>query len=101
MTTLIPVPTTMTISLATQFGSVLVGRTVAAEIRKRVEVAAQDTDEPVVLDFAAVLTISPSFADELFAKMSSDLRGSHKIKLVNMSPALESIARFVVAGRDD
>ena len=97
MTTLTPQP--MTISLAREFGSVLVGRATAARIRQRIEEAARETS-PVVLDFSAVLTISPSFADELFAKLPAELRTSERIRLDGMTPALESIQRFVVAGRE-
>lgn len=98
MTTLTPQP--MTISLANEFGSVLVGRATAARIRERIEAAAQSSDAPVVLDFNAVLTVSPSFADELFAKLPAELRTSERIRLDGMTPALESIQRFVVAGRE-
>jgi anti-anti-sigma regulatory factor len=89
----------MTISLATEFGSVLVGRGTAARIRERVEAEAQ-ASAPVVLDFSDVLTVSPSFADELFAKLPAELRTSERIRLDGMTPALESIQRFVVAGRE-
>lgn len=98
MTTL--TPHTMTISLANEFGSVLVGRSVAARIRERIEAAARSSNAPVVLDFSAVLTVSPSFADELFAKLPRELRTPEHIRLDGMTPALESLQRFVVAGRE-
>jgi hypothetical protein len=98
MTTLTQNP--MTISLAREFGSVLVGRSTAARIRGRIESAARKGEGPVVLDFSSVLTVSPSFADELFAKLPPDLRTSDRIRLDGMTPALESIQRFVVAGRE-
>jgi STAS-like domain of unknown function (DUF4325) len=98
MTTLTLEP--MMISLESEFGSVLVGRSVAAKIRERVEAAALSGNGPVVLDFSAVLTVSPSFADELFAKLPAELRTPERIRLEGMSPALESIRRFVIAGRD-
>jgi hypothetical protein len=90
----------MTIRLADEFGPVLVGRSTAERIRLRVEEAARATAEPVVVDFETVLTVSPSFADELFAKLDPELRQSGRVEVRGMSPGLESIARFVVAGRE-
>jgi hypothetical protein len=98
MTTLTPHPMT-TIKLADEFGGVLLGRDNARRIRTRVENAAQANNEPVVLDFEGILTVSPSFADELFAKLNPTLRGSGRVELRGTSPALDAIARFVVAGR--
>ncbi len=98
MTTL--TPRAMTISLAAEFGSVLVGRATAERIRGRIETAARVGEAPVVLDFSGVLTVSPSFADELFAKLAPELRTPERIRLDGMSPALKSIQRFVVAGRE-
>jgi anti-anti-sigma regulatory factor len=88
----------MTIRLAEQIGSVLLGRGNAERFRQRVERAAE-SNEHVILDFEGILTISPSFADELFAKLDPALRHSGQVEVRGMSPALESIERFVVAGR--
>jgi anti-anti-sigma regulatory factor len=89
----------MTIRLADEFGGVLLGRSNAERIRNRIEDAARGTDEPVIVDFEGVITASPSFADELFAKLDPMLRQSGRVEVRGMSPALESIARYVVAGR--
>ncbi len=97
MTTLAPHP--MTIRLADEFGGILLGRSNAEQIRGRIEDAARDTDEPVIVDFEGIVTVSPSFADELFAKLDPTLRQSSRVEVRGMSPALESIARYVVAGR--
>jgi len=97
MTTLTPHP--MTIRLAEEFGGVLLGRGNAEQIRSRIEDAARGNDLPVIVDFEGILTVSPSFADELFAKLDPILRQSGRVEVRGMSPALESIARFVVAGR--
>ncbi len=97
MTTLAQIP--MTISLAHEFGPVLVGRSNAARIRERVERAARDAP-PVVIDFSEVITVSPSFADELFAKLPAELRTEERIRLEGMTEPLQSIKRFVVAGRN-
>jgi anti-anti-sigma regulatory factor len=89
----------MTIRLADEFGPVLVGRGTAERIRLRIQDAAHTDGEGVILDFEGVLTVSPSFADELFAKLDPSLRQSGQLRVQGMSPGLESIARFVVAGR--
>jgi hypothetical protein len=89
----------MTIRLADEFGAVLVGRGTAERIRTRIEREAHSHDEPVILDFEGILTVSPSFADELFAKLDPAFRQSGQVEVKGMSPALQSIARFVVAGR--
>lgn len=91
----------MTIRLSDEFGAVLVGRGAAKRLRLRIEEAARVNGEGVMLDFEGVLTVSPSFADELFAKLNPTLREAGRVQLQHMSPALESIARFVVAGRPD
>lgn len=92
-------PHTMTIRLADEFGGVLLGRSNAEQIRNRIESAARGSDEPVVVDFQGIITVSPSFADELFAKLDPALRESDRVEVRGMSPALKSIARYVVAGR--
>jgi anti-anti-sigma regulatory factor len=97
MTTLAQHP--MTIRLADEFGGVLLGRGNAERIRSRIESAARGTNEPVVVDFEGVITVSPSFADELFAKLDPTLRRSGRVEVRGMSPALSAIERFVVAGR--
>jgi hypothetical protein len=88
----------MTIRLAAEFGAVLAGRSSAARLRARIE-EATDRGESVVLDFADVLAVSPSFADELFAKIDSDLHSSGRLDFQNLGRGTESIAKFVVAGR--
>jgi anti-anti-sigma regulatory factor len=97
MTTLTPRP--MTIKLAEQFGPVLVGRSNAARIRGQIEDAVHSGQEPVVLDFVDIVTVSPSFADELLAKLDPALREGGRVDVRGMSPALKSIARFMAAGR--
>jgi anti-anti-sigma regulatory factor len=88
-----------TIRLADEFGGVLLGRDNAQRIRSRVENATRESSEPVVLDFEGILTVSPSFADELFAKLDPALRNSGRVEVRGTSPGLDAIARFVVAGR--
>ncbi|HUA10599.1 MAG TPA: STAS-like domain-containing protein [Solirubrobacteraceae bacterium] len=89
----------MTIRLASEFGAVLLGRTSAEGLRTRVERAARAGNQHVVLDFEGVITVSPSFADELFAKLDPAVRRSGHLEVRGMSDALASLARFVEAGR--
>lgn len=98
MTTL-ALPHAMTIRLADEFGAVLAGRGSAERIRSQLEHAARDTTEHIVLDFEGVITVSPSFADELFAKLDPAVRKSGHVEVRGMGPGLKSIARYVEAGR--
>lgn len=77
----------------------LAGRGNAERLRGRIEAAARAAEEPVVLDFDGVITVSPSFADELFAKLDASVKDSGQVEVRGMGPALESLARFVRAGR--
>lgn len=97
MTTL--TPNAMTIRLADELGAVLAGRGNAERLRSRVEHVARDEAQNVVLDFTGVITVSPSFADELFAKLDPTVRRSGRIEARNMGAGLRSIARYVEAGR--
>jgi hypothetical protein len=85
-----------TISLAVE-GPVLTGRSHAAAIRQRVEAMAATA--PVVVDFRGVTVLSPSFADELFAKVDPDLIESGAVRFEHMSVGVQSIARYVIDGR--
>jgi STAS-like domain of unknown function (DUF4325) len=65
--------------------------------RERIEELA--ASEPVVVDFAGISTISPSFADELFAKINQELIDRGAVRFENLSPGVDAIARYVVAAR--
>src|SRR3954451_15450757 len=68
---------------ADDFGSVLAGRALAQAIRGQIETEVEGGDE-VVVDLAGVEAISPSFADELFAKMPPEWLDSGRIRFDNM-----------------
>jgi STAS-like domain of unknown function (DUF4325) len=88
-------PTTTRLDAALD-GAVPAGRSQAQALREEIERAAIDGD--VVVDFARVLTLSPSFADELFAKLPPELVGSGRVEFQNLSPATRAIADFVISG---
>lgn len=90
--------TRTTINLADELGTVLGSRFVATDLRHRIEVELA-LDHDVVIDFAGVEAVSPSFADELFAKLSQDDIGPGRLIFQNMAPPLLAIAEFVRAGR--
>jgi hypothetical protein len=87
-----------TIRPADDLGSVLAGRSQAAVLRARVEQLAR-TDPPVVVDFVGVLTASPSFADEFFAKLDPEVVRSGQIVFENVPASISAIARYVNRGR--
>lgn len=84
--------------LADQHGAVLGGRDVAEAIKADL-VRHVDAGEAVVVDFDGVLAISPSFADEFFAKMP-EMVASH-LELRNVSPHIASVADMARAGRPE
>ena len=87
-----------TIRPADELGPVLAGRAQATVLRRRVEQFVR-SGEPVVIDFDGVLTASPSFADELFAKLDSALVEDGQVVFENVPGSVSSIARYVRAGR--
>ncbi|HEX4305289.1 MAG TPA: STAS-like domain-containing protein [Solirubrobacterales bacterium] len=84
--------------LADSLGPVLGGRDVAEKIRLQIEgeVAA---GENVEIDLEGVIAVSPSFADELFGKMPSEV-ASH-VEFRNVSDHLRSVAEMARAGRPE
>jgi hypothetical protein len=82
---------------ADDLGPVLTSRSLAEALRQRVEAAA--VREEVVIDFAGVEAVSPSFADEIFAKLPRELVESGRVRFENMDEDLQSLAEFVVASR--
>lgn len=84
--------------LAEEHGDVLGGRDLAGEIREEV-VRRVEAGEEVVIDLDGVLTVSPSFADELFGKLPASV-GS-RVQFENVSEHLQSVAEMARAGRPD
>lgn len=93
-------PTTEALRLrpAAELGPVLTGRSVAEKMRRRIEAAAT-SDEVVEVDFAGVTTASPSFADELFAKLPPELIAQGRIRFANVPASLDRLVRFLVRQR--
>jgi hypothetical protein len=81
-----------------ELGSVLVGRLPGAELRERIVEVAR-TGEVVVLDFADVVVVSPSFADELFARLDPSLVSSGAVKFENVDDDVNEIASFLRRAR--
>jgi uncharacterized protein DUF4325 len=52
-----------------------------------------------VIDFAGVEAMSPSFADELFAKLPNELIEPGRIRFESLDEDLTLLARFVAHGR--
>jgi len=84
---------------ADEFGAVLTGRYLASELRERVEELLQH-GSTVTIDFSGVEAMSPSFADELFAKAPRDAIDSGRLRFENLADDLRALARFVAEGRE-
>jgi hypothetical protein len=82
------------IRLAEEHGPVLTGRTVGNEVRERIEKCVA-RGETVVVDFEGVLAVSPSFADEVFARVSAEAVDSGLVRFENLADDLLEIARLV------
>lgn len=82
---------------ADELGRVLAGRAHAAAVRKRVETALREGDS-VVLDFEGVEAMSPSFADELFAKLDRGV-ADDRIRFEHLGDDLRALANYVIQGR--
>jgi hypothetical protein len=83
---------------AEELGPVLTSRSLAEDLRARIE-ALTARGEAVVVDFEGVEAVSPSFADEIFAKLPNDLVESGQVKFENIAEDLQHLVDFVVAGR--
>ena len=91
--------TKMTLKPADELGSILAGRKVAASLRDRVE-AALARGETVWLDFEGVDAMSPSFADELFAKLSVRLgTGNDQVRFEHLRDDQLALVEYVLRGR--
>lgn len=84
---------------ADELGPVLTGRELAADLRGRVE-DFLDQGGSVVIDFAGVESMSPSFADELFAKLAVPA-DDERLQFEHLRDDLQSLVRFVIEGRSE
>lgn len=87
-----------TLRPAEDLGAVLAGRSQASVLRAEVERLVA-LGEHVVIDFSGVVAASPSFADELFAKLDPSLTETGRVAFQHLSPRLEPIVRFVISNR--
>lgn len=76
-----------------EMGDSLVGRQAGALLRERIVRCAGEG--PVVVDLAGIASISPSFADELFAKLPADLVRARRVRFANASDDIRALARGV------
>lgn len=91
--------TKMMLKPAEELGPVLAGRKVASSLRDRVE-AALARGETVSLDFEGVHAMSPSFADELFAKLSiRPGSGNDRVRFEHLRDDQLALVEYVLRGR--
>ncbi len=88
-----------TISLCERLGSVLVGRGPGALLREEIEDAAR-AGRLVIVDFEGVGMVSPSFADELFAKIDPEIVAAGNLHFKNLDDDLREIVAIVRHSRD-
>lgn len=80
-----------------ELGPALGGRPTAARLREQIE-SAVAAGQPITVDFAGAL-MSPSFIDELFAKMPIEVRESDLVDFRGLSEQTQAFVRFTVNGR--
>jgi hypothetical protein len=87
----------VTFRLAETAGTLLGGRPLAAAVREAVAARAQ-AGEVVVVDLEGVDAMSPSFADELFAKLSPELLASGRVR-INVTPQFAPLVQVMIQRR--
>jgi len=90
-------PTLPMSNLAERYGVVLAGRQPASEIRAEIE-RLVGSGEIVTVDLDGIVTMSPSFADELFGKLAASME-SGKVRFQHLNDHLRVVAEMAVAGR--
>jgi hypothetical protein len=83
-----------TLRLSEELGPTLVGRLYATQLRERIENVARQ-GHTVVLDFTGVVVVSPSFADEVFARMDPTLVRAGAVRFENLDEDLDELAAFL------
>ena len=91
-------PPMTTIRLSDELGPVLVGRFPGASLRAQIEELAR-SGETVILDFSGVSVLSPSFADEVFARVDPDLVDAGLVRFENLENGLSEVASFLRRAR--
>lgn len=81
-----------------RMGSVLTGRHGAAELRREVE-RRTAAGEHVVLDFTGVSMLAPSFADELLAKLPTDVLDGGQVSIEHLRRSSAMLARVAIDAR--
>lgn len=86
-----------------EYGANLLDRERAVRVREYIDerIGGQDWVE---LDFASVVSVTPSFADECFGVLVERLAGEPEratVHLVNTSPDVRAVLRFALARRLD
>lgn len=84
--------------LADDYGQVLSGRDLAEAIKDDLVRRVQNGGS-VVVDFDEVLAVSPSFADEFFAKLPDSV--AERVKFTHVSEHLQAVASMARAGRSE
>jgi hypothetical protein len=82
---------------ADELGPALGGRPAAARLREEIEQAVA-SGRSIKVDFEGTL-MSPSFVDELFAKMPASIRDSDRVEFVGLSEETLAFVRFAVRSR--
>jgi STAS-like domain of unknown function (DUF4325) len=80
-----------------ELGPALAGRPNAAHLREQIEQAVA-AGRHIVVDFDGAL-MSPSFIDELFAKMPASVRDSKLVDFKGLSDRTLTFVKFAVNGR--
>jgi anti-anti-sigma regulatory factor len=83
----------MRIAIAESTGPVAAGRSTAADLRSTVESTVRD--ETVIIDFAGVRAVAPSFADELLAKLPGGMLDGGRIRIEGADPTTERLIDLV------
>ena len=84
-----------------KYGANLLDRERAVRVREYIEERVGG-DASVELDFARVVSLTPSFADECFGVLVEQLANEPErptIRLVNTSPDVRAVLRFALARR--
>lgn len=85
--------TTDVIKVFDDLGPALVGREAGA--RLRTEILRHADRNAVTVDLAGIESISPSFADELFGKLPTEIVATRRVKFANATDEIRALARGV------